>query len=195
MDIDAEPWMAPLLAQFETQGDDDSGEGGPQSQSGHPNPLRTHRTKDGYPDIRVLSQLEHQRIWLRAYAETGQMLQSCKAVGITYDRVRQWRRDQPAFLDALQQAHEAYADTLEQMAMERLANHRPGGHGTDQLLIELLRAHRPQLYGRQPESAEESAAMELLRELRRQAQAAKQSVTVVEGQARELPPAQTPDPT
>ncbi|MBF0184357.1 MAG: hypothetical protein HQM06_08205 [Magnetococcales bacterium] len=96
-----------------------------------------------------------KRAFLEALTETGCLGHACRAVGVSRQAVHEWRHNDPAFAEAVEEALEHAADTLELAARKRAVEgvqepvYQGGelvGHTvrySDNLLLALLRAHRP----------------------------------------------------
>jgi hypothetical protein len=99
-----------------------------------------------------------KRAALAAFAICGNKTQSAKLAGVTYDRFKQWVKEDPKFAAAVEQASEEAADRLEEEARRRAE----AGYDepvffrgeqcgvirrySDNLLIFLLKACRPQKF-------------------------------------------------
>jgi hypothetical protein len=70
--------------------------------------------------------------------ETCNVTEACRAAGIGRQSAYDWRGDDPAFAQAWDDALEAAADMLEQVAFERAKSGQ-----SDRMLEILLKAHRP----------------------------------------------------
>ena len=77
-------------------------------------------------------------------SETCNVTEACRAAGIGRSAAYQWRQDEASFAAAWDDALEAAADMLEQVAFERAK----AGH-SDRMLEILLKAHRPKYRGKQ----------------------------------------------
>ena len=104
-----------------------------------------------------------QRAFLAAYGEHGKVTHAAKAAGVTPQAVYKWKRS-PEFRERLDEAGEAFADKLEQMAPERLEDPK-GNRGSDVLLMALLNANRPDKYRPNREPTDDTA-LSILTELR-----------------------------
>src|SRR5207245_7011236 len=79
--------------------------------------------------------------WLEVFRDTGNVRLACHAVGINRTTAYHRRESNPRFADAWKQAEEDACDVLEATARKRAQE------SSDVLLIFLLKAHRPDLYG------------------------------------------------
>lgn len=95
---------------------------------------------------RKKSQAVNQRTYLHAYAYSGTQASAANAAGITVQAVALWKQDDALGFNArFSKAVEAFADELENIAMDRIRN--PEGRlGSDILLITMLNAHKPEKY-------------------------------------------------
>ena len=91
-------------------------------------------------------QAGNQQAFLSAYAYSGTLTAAAKAAGITRTAVFLWKQDDALGFNArFSKAVEAFADELENIAMDRIRN--PEGRlGSDILLITMLNAHKPEKY-------------------------------------------------
>ena len=97
-----------------------------------------------------------QNYFLRAYAEYGTITSACKAVSIDRKTAHRWvSGDMQGFRDRFQEAREEFADSLEEMAFERLKEQGPRDNPV--LLITMLNAHKPNKYRPQASNDDESA--------------------------------------
>ncbi len=91
-------------------------------------------------------QAANQHAFLRAYEFNGTETAAAKAVGITWEAVRLWKRDDSlSFNTRFPKAIEAFANGLEDIAMARIREPQ-GYRGSDVLLLAMLNAHKPEKY-------------------------------------------------
>jgi len=110
---------------------------------------------------------QRKELFLRSYEEWGTVRKCCEIVGIqrvTYDR---WHREDLEFSTELDRMKVSFAESLEEIALERVRN-PDKGKGSDLLLIALLNAALPQKYRPQFAMTEDSAK-ELIVEWRKAA--------------------------
>lgn len=81
-----------------------------------------------------------QRRFLDELETTANVAGACRAARISRTIAYEWKAQDPAFAAAWQDALDAALDQLEQTAIERAHS------GSDQLLMFLLKAHRPEKY-------------------------------------------------
>lgn len=81
-----------------------------------------------------------KREFLGAFAVTGTIAGACRTTGIDRQTVHNWKRKDPAFVEAFEEAKEVAIEHLENVARERAVA------GSDVLLIFLLKAARPEVY-------------------------------------------------
>ena len=91
-------------------------------------------------------QAGNQQAFLSAYAYCGTQTKAAEAAGLSRDVVTLWKQDDALGFNArFSKAVEAFADELENIAMDRIRN--PEGRlGSDILLITMLNAHKPEKY-------------------------------------------------
>ena len=100
--------------------------------------------------------IARQNYFLRAYAEYGTITAACKSINIPRKTAHRWvAGDMEGFRDRFQEAREEFADSLEQMAFERLKQQGPRDNPV--LLITMLNAHKPNKYRPQSSTDDESA--------------------------------------
>ena len=112
-----------------------------------------NRTRDGL--------LKRQADFLKAYKEVGTITHAAKIANISRGAVAQWNQlDYEGFRDQFETAKEEFADSLEQMAFQRIQQQKPTDNPV--LLITLLNAHRPDKYRPKPVDVDETAKFILL---------------------------------
>ena len=113
---------------------------------------------------RQIDGADRKRIFLAAYEEHGTVAKACEAAGIARSTQRVWMTD-PDFVDVFEQSRRAFAEYLEQIALDR-GKDPHGNRGSDVLLIGLLNANWPQKY-RQTSALDQDYAREVLSEMKR----------------------------
>jgi hypothetical protein len=78
--------------------------------------------------------------WLVAYRLTGNVTEACKAAHVARCTAYGWRESDPEFAAAWEEANEIAIDALEAAARQRALD------SSDQLMMFLLRANRPDKY-------------------------------------------------
>lgn len=86
-------------------------------------------------------------IFLASFSQTGVVMRACERARITRNVANEWRKHSPEFARRWAEAEEDAADLIELKARERAII-----NGSDQMLMFLLRAHRPQIYDRPRQS-------------------------------------------
>lgn len=81
-----------------------------------------------------------QRAFLAAYARVGNITAAAAAVGVNRHIHPAWMKASQEYVDAFAEVQEAAADYLEQLALFRAQ------HGSDTLIIFLLKGARPKKY-------------------------------------------------
>ena len=80
-----------------------------------------------------------QQMYIIAYATKGTKKGACELSGVTYSVVNKWMKDDE-FNQALQNAVGLVQDSLEEELIRRAMN------GSDKLLVEAIKAHKPEKY-------------------------------------------------
>jgi len=96
--------------------------------------------------------------FLRAIAEGGTVGEAVKAAGVSRATVYRWRNGDPGFCHAWQDAWEDYVDSLEAMARKRVSAI------SNTMLLRLLSAYRPQVFGDGRARGEAKATLPALEE-------------------------------
>lgn len=110
------------------------------------------------------STLAHQDAFLAAFSRDGTIYRAAPAVGITRMTVQNWNNDNTMnFRDRFQVAQGTFAESLEDTAMQRIAN-PSGNRGSDVLLMAMLNAHLPAKY-RQNIVVTDDTAKDVLKQL------------------------------
>jgi hypothetical protein len=97
--------------------------------------------------IQRRQQKESQDRFLRAYAKVGNIGEAAEAASIHRTLPTEWRKlDSQGFKNRFELAQQAFADSLEQIAFQRIREPQ-GNKGSDILLIFLLKGHLRAKYG------------------------------------------------
>jgi hypothetical protein len=123
---------------------------------------------------------ERKSIFLAAYEEWGTVRKSCEIADIKKATYKAWHVKDWEFAQAMAEARYSFAESLEDLALERVRN-PDKNRGSDVLLIGLLNANMPQKY-RPQISMNEDSARELITEWRKASQAVKKDVPTEEGE-------------
>lgn len=83
---------------------------------------------------------KRQKAFLETFAKTGTIVGACRSLGISRETVRQWRKKDPAFEQAFQDADLDVTEILETKAMQQALT------GDTVMTIFLLKARRPEVY-------------------------------------------------
>ena len=81
--------------------------------------------------------------WLAAFRESGNIRAACEAAGIDRKTFSNARANSPEFAAQIEEAREDAVDILEAVAFVRATTGK-----SDMVLMRLLEAHRPEVYGR-----------------------------------------------
>lgn len=82
-----------------------------------------------------------QQMYILQYAVRGTKLGAAQGAGVPYSVVEKWNKDEE-FTEALERAFEMSRDALESEFLRRAMT------GSDKLMIEAIRANKPEKYGR-----------------------------------------------
>jgi hypothetical protein len=155
----------------------------------------------GFPEKPLPYQVEvwnRQELFLAAYARVGKRSRAAKEAGITIWCVDNWvRTDVYSITKRMQQAHQQYVESLEQLMDERLRNPQ-GNRGSDVLLMFKLKAEAPQKYREEVKVVGIEASKQMMDKLRELAakdrERAALEAPAVEGVYQEVTQAPTPPP-
>ena len=118
-------------------------------------------------------------LFLKVFEEWGTIRKACEVAGVprgTYDR---WNAEDIDFSKDIDAARKAFAESLEEIALDRVRN-PDKGKGSDVLLLGLLNANMPQKF--RPQLAmNEDSAKELIVEWRKAAKEVKKDGPSEEG--------------
>jgi hypothetical protein len=110
-------------------------------------------------------QLRSQNRFLEALEKLGTIKDACEHAGVNRLTMKAWvRDDSQGFTERYIEAEEVFADSLERMAYDRVAQQSPRDNPV--LLIALLNAHKPAKY-RPGTAVSESTAREVMAEWRK----------------------------
>ncbi len=105
--------------------------------------------------------LKRQADFLKAYREVGTITHASKIANIDRNTVTKWDKlDYEGFRERFAEAKEEFADSLEQMAFQRIQQQKPTDNPV--LLITLLNAHKPDKYRPKAVDVDETARFILL---------------------------------
>jgi hypothetical protein len=122
--------------------------------------------------------------FLEVFEEWGTIRRACDVIGIPRGTYNRWHSEDPDFSKNVDLARQAFAESLEEIALDRVRN-PDKGKGTDILLLGLLNANMPQKF--RPQLAmNEDSAKELIVEWRKAAKEVKKDGSTEE-KAAELP--------
>jgi hypothetical protein len=85
---------------------------------------------------------QRQEIFLNVFRECGSITKACNAIGLNADTVTNWKkRDSNGFLTRFDNAGFEFAESLQDMALDRVKKQKPSDNPT--LLIAMLNANHP----------------------------------------------------
>ena len=120
---------------------------------------------------RKVALVKRKGVFLAAYEEWGTTRAACRAAGISRSSYERWHQEDGEFVKELDRVKLAFAESLEELALERIRN-PDKNRGSDVLLIGLLNANMPQKYRPQFNMSEDTAK-DLITEWRKAAKDAK----------------------
>jgi hypothetical protein len=118
--------------------------------------------------------------FLAVYEKCGTIRKSCEVLGIGRDVYKKWHAYDWEFAQAIAETRFAFAESLEELALERVKN-PDKNRGSDVLLLGLLNANMPQKY-RPQISINEDSARDLITEWRKASQSVKKEGPTEEGE-------------
>ena len=124
---------------------------------------------------------KRKELFLLAYEEWGTIKKACEVAGIARDTYGTWTQTDLGFGKKMDMVRQAFAESLETIALERVRN-PDKGKGSDVLLLGLLNANMPAKY-RPQYAMNEDSAKELIFEWRK---AAKEMAKEIPGQKDEV---------
>ena len=129
--------------------------------------VKPHYNEGMNNEERKVARQKRMEIFLKAYEEWGTIRKSCEVAGISRDAYLRWRIEDLEFVRRFDSVKEAFAESLESIAFERVKN-PDKGKGSDVLLLGLLNANMPAKY-RPQIAVNEDSAKELIFEWRKAA--------------------------
>ena len=105
---------------------------------------------------RKVALVKRKGVFLAAYEEWGTTRAACRAAGISRSSYERWHQEDGEFVKELDRVKLAFAESLEELALERIRN-PDKNRGSDILLIGLLNANMPSKYRPQFAMSEDSA--------------------------------------
>ena len=119
-------------------------------------------------EMRAMERVKKQEVFLAALSEWGTIKKSCALASLTYDTYKDWHAADYKFAERCTEARYTFAESLEELALERVTN-PDKNRGSDVLLLGLLNANMPKKYRPQVQMSDD-ASKELMHEWRRAAQ-------------------------
>jgi bifunctional DNA-binding transcriptional regulator/antitoxin component of YhaV-PrlF toxin-antitoxin module len=114
-----------------------------------------------------------------ALEEWGTIRKACQVAGVARPTYYVWNSNDPEFAEAADAARKSFAESLEELALDRVKNPEKG-KGSDILLLGLLNANMPHKF-RPQVSMNEDSAKELIVEWRKAAKEIKKDRPDEEG--------------
>tara|TARA_Y100000296_G_C5016042_1_gene177470 strand:+ start:18 stop:527 length:510 start_codon:yes stop_codon:yes gene_type:complete len=124
-----------------------------------------HERKD---ELLSLERIDKRDAFLRVLAEWGTVKKACELSGVGLRTYTRWVADDYEFSSKCEEARHTFAESLEEIALERVTN-PDKNRGSDVLLLGLLNANMPKKYRPQVQMSDESSK-ELIHEWRKAAQ-------------------------
>ena len=125
----------------------------------------------GKSQTTALDREARKRVLIATLEEYGTIRKACEVSGVPRKTYDVWNRDDPEFSVSMDLARRSFAESLEEMALERVRNPEKG-KGSDVLLLGLLNANMPHKF--RPQLAlNEDSAKELITEWRKAAKEVK----------------------
>ena len=119
----------------------------------------------------ALDREARKRVLIATLEEYGTIRKACEVSGVPRKTYDVWNRDDPEFSVSADLARRSFAESLEELALERVKNPEKG-KGSDVLLLGLLNANMPHKF--RPQLAlNEDSAKELITEWRKAAKEVK----------------------
>ena len=132
-----------------------------------PRPKEQPHSKGRSNEQRAADAIKRKATFLNAYEEFGTIRKACEIAGIVRQTYTNWHVADFDFAKEMDHRKMAFAEVLEEIALDRVRN-PDKGKGSDLLLLGLLNANNPQKYRPQIAVNEESAK-ELIIEWRKAA--------------------------
>ena len=121
----------------------------------------------GKSQTTALDREARKRVLIATLEEYGTIRKACEVSGVPRKTYDVWNRDDPEFSVSADLARRSFAESLEELALERVKNPEKG-KGSDVLLLGLLNANMPHKF--RPQLAlNEDSAKELITEWRKAA--------------------------
>tara|TARA_Y100000310_G_scaffold218915_1_gene220274 strand:+ start:66 stop:566 length:501 start_codon:yes stop_codon:yes gene_type:complete len=121
--------------------------------------------------IRTENRESRKRILIATLEEYGTVRKACEVTGISRKTYDLWQKSDPEFSQSMDLARRSFAESLEEIALDRVRNPEKG-KGSDVLLLGLLNANMPHKF--RPQLAlNEDSAKELIVEWRKAAKEVK----------------------
>ena len=125
----------------------------------------------GKSQTTALDREARKRVLIATLEEYGTIRKACEVSGVPRKTYDVWNRDDPEFSVSADLARRSFAESLEELALERVKNPEKG-KGSDVLLLGLLNANMPHKF--RPQLAlNEDSAKELITEWRKAAKEVK----------------------
>lgn len=124
-----------------------------------------HERRDA---LRAIDREKKQVVFLKALSEWGTLKKALALSQMAHETYKKWHASDYEFAKRCEEARFAFAETLEELALERVLN-PDKSRGSDLLLIALLNANNPKKYRPQVQMSDESSK-ELINEWRKAAQ-------------------------
>ena len=125
----------------------------------------------GKSQTTALDREGRKRVLIATLEEYGTIRKACEVSGVPRKTYDVWNRDDPEFSVSMDLARRSFAESLEELALERVKNPEKG-KGSDVLLLGLLNANMPHKF--RPQLAlNEDSAKELITEWRKAAKEVK----------------------
>ena len=125
----------------------------------------------GKSQTTALDREARKRVLIATLEEYGTIRKACEVSGVPRKTYDVWNRDDPEFSVSADLARRSFAESLEELALERVRNPEKG-KGSDVLLLGLLNANMPHKF--RPQLAlNEDSAKELITEWRKAAKEVK----------------------
>jgi hypothetical protein len=123
---------------------------------------------EGREVLREVERRKKQEIFLTALSEWGTLRKALHLSKLAYDTYKTWHARDYKFAKLCEEARFAFAEYLEEIALERVLN-PDKNRGSDVLLLGLLNANMPKKYRPQVQISDD-ASKELIHEWRKAAQ-------------------------
>jgi len=109
---------------------------------------------------------QRQRAWLGAYRVSGSVRTVCEQTGVPRSTVKSWdHRDLYGFKVVYREAKEDFADYIEEIAIQRVEQQKPGDNPV--LLLAMLHALKPDKYRRNSDRGDTGIGQEIMGEFKK----------------------------